>query len=49
MNAYFFFSRMLDDFNNELENTESKINATMKKVTKVLHITTGKLVISINN
>ncbi|XP_037046100.1 syntaxin-6 isoform X1 [Bradysia coprophila] len=29
---------MLDDFGNELESTESKIDSTMKKVAKVLHM-----------
>ncbi|CAO1342810.1 unnamed protein product, partial [Diamesa serratosioi] len=29
---------MLDDFGNELENTDSKLDNTMKKVAKVLHI-----------
>lgn len=30
---------MLDDFGNELESTDSKIDATMKKMGKVLHMT----------
>lgn len=34
---------MLDEFGNELEQTESKLDSTMKKVAKVLHITSGKL------
>lgn len=34
--------RMLDDFGTELENTESKLDSTMKKVAKVLHISNGK-------
>lgn len=34
---------MLDDFGNELENTESKIDSTMKKMAKVLHMNNGKL------
>ncbi|KAJ6643240.1 Syntaxin-6, partial [Pseudolycoriella hygida] len=29
---------MLDDFGNEMETTESKIDSTMKKVAKVLHM-----------
>jgi syntaxin 6 len=33
---------MLDDFGNELENTDSKLDSTMKKVAKVLHMTNGK-------
>lgn len=32
---------MLDDFGNELENTESKIDSTMKKMAKVLHMNNG--------
>lgn len=35
-------NRMLDDFGNELENTESKIDTTMKKVAKVLHMNNGE-------
>lgn len=34
--------RMLDDFGNELESTESKLDTTMKKVAKVLHMNNGK-------
>lgn len=30
---------MLDEFGNELEGTDSKIDATMKKMGKVLHLT----------
>lgn len=33
---------MLDDFGNELETTESKLDTTMKKVAKVLHMNNGK-------
>lgn len=33
---------MLDDFGNELDNTDSKLDSTMKKVAKVLHMTNGK-------
>lgn len=33
---------MLDDFGTELENTDSKIDSTMKKVAKVLHMNNGK-------
>lgn len=33
---------MLDDFGNELETTESKIDSTMKKMAKVLHMNNGK-------
>lgn len=38
---YFTHFRMLDDFGNELENTESKIDSTMKKMAKVLHMNNG--------
>lgn len=37
---------MLDDFGNELENTESKIDSTMKKMAKVLHMNNGKFYLS---
>lgn len=33
---------MLDDFGNELDSTDSKIDSTMKKVAKVLHMNNGK-------
>ena len=33
---------MLDEFGNELENTDSKLDTTMKKVAKVLHMSNGK-------
>lgn len=34
---------MLDEFGNELEQTDSKLDSTMKKVAKVLHMTNGTL------
>lgn len=34
--------RMLDEFGNELENTDSKLDTTMKKVAKVLHMSNGE-------
>uniref|UniRef100_A0A182PJX2 t-SNARE coiled-coil homology domain-containing protein n=1 Tax=Anopheles epiroticus TaxID=199890 RepID=A0A182PJX2_9DIPT len=33
---------MLDEFGNELEQTDSKLDATMKKVAKVLHMSNGE-------
>jgi hypothetical protein len=33
---------MLDEFGNDLEITESKLDSTMKKVKKFLHISSGK-------
>lgn len=36
--CFFIYFSMLDDFGNELENTDSKLDNTMKKVAKVLHI-----------
>ncbi|XP_063227264.1 syntaxin-6 isoform X1 [Bacillus rossius redtenbacheri] len=33
---------MLDEFGNELENTDSKIDSTMKKVAKVLHMSNDR-------
>lgn len=38
--------RMLDDFGNELENTESKMDSTMKKMAKVLNLNNGNLIAS---
>lgn len=37
--------RMLDDFGNELENTESKLDSTMKKVAKVLRMNNGEFLL----
>lgn len=34
---------MLDDFGHELGNTESKLDSTMKKMAKLMHVTNGKL------
>lgn len=36
-----FLHRILDDFGNELETTDSKLDATMKKMAKVLHMSNG--------
>lgn len=36
--------RMLDDFGNELDSTESKLDSTMKKVAKVLRMNNGEFV-----
>lgn len=33
---------MLDDLNTELENADSKLDSTIKKVAKVLHMNNGK-------
>ena len=35
--------RMLDEFGAEIEHTESRLDATMKKIAKVLHMSDGKL------
>lgn len=32
---------MLDEFGTELENTESRLDSSMKKVAKVLHLSNG--------
>lgn len=32
---------MLDEFGTELENTESKLDSTMKRIAKVLHMSNG--------
>ncbi|KAL3285358.1 hypothetical protein HHI36_019466 [Cryptolaemus montrouzieri] len=34
---------MLDEFGTELDTTESRLDSTMKRMAKVLHMTTGKL------
>lgn len=36
---------MLDEFGTELENTDSKLDSTMKKVAKVLHLSNGKKIV----
>lgn len=36
---------MLDEFGNELEQTESKLDSTMKKMAKVLHMTNGEFIL----
>lgn len=33
---------MLDDLNTELENADSKLDSTLKKVAKVLHMNNGE-------
>lgn len=33
---------MLDDLNTELENADSKLDSTIKKVAKVLHMNNGE-------
>lgn len=38
MSVYF---RMLDEFGAELETTDSRMDTTMKKVAKVLHMSNG--------
>ena len=34
---------MLDEFGTEIENAESKLDATMRKMSKVLHVSNGKI------
>lgn len=41
-NSELFLCRMLDDMGNEMDCTETKLDATMKKVAKVLHISNGE-------
>lgn len=36
---------MLDDLNTELENADSKLDSTIKKVAKVLHMNNGKFLL----
>ena len=38
---------MLDEFGTEIENAESKLDATMRKMAKVLHMSNGELFIDI--
>lgn len=33
---------MLDDFGHEMENTQSKMENTLSKVAKVMHLSSGK-------
>lgn len=39
--------RMLDDFGNELDSTESKLDSTMKKVAKVLRMNNGECFVAV--
>ena len=39
---FYNFSRMLDDFGHEMENTQSKMENTLSKVAKVMHLSSGK-------
>lgn len=32
---------MLEDFGNEMESADAKMDATMKKVAKIMHMTNG--------
>lgn len=34
---------MLDEFGNEMDSTESRLDSTMRRVAKVLHLNNGKL------
>lgn len=34
--------RMLDEFGTELESTDTKLDSTMKRIAKVLHMSNGK-------
>ena len=36
------FYRMLDDFHHEMDKTESRMDTVMKKMAKVLHMSSGK-------
>ena len=38
---YLSFFRMLEDFGNEMESADAKMDATMKKVAKIMHMTNG--------
>lgn len=39
--SVFFCSRMLEDFGNEMDSADAKMDATMKKVAKIMHMTNG--------
>lgn len=41
-NLFINVYRMLDEFGNELEMTDSRLDSTMKRVAKVLHLNNGK-------
>ena len=43
---FFFLFSMLDDMNTDLENADSKLDSTMKKVARVLHINNGKILLT---
>ena len=36
------FHRMLDEFGAEIEHADTRLDATMKKMAKVLHLSDGK-------
>ncbi len=38
---------MLDEFGAEIENAEGKLDATMRKMAKVLHMSNGKEILAI--
>lgn len=39
--GFFSLHRMLEDFGNELESTETKIDATMKKIARIFRVNNG--------
>ena len=39
---------MLDEFGAEIEHADSRVDATLRKVAKVLHLSDGKINININ-
>lgn len=39
---WLLYFRMLDEFGSEIDNTDSKLDTTMKKVAKVLHLSSGE-------
>lgn len=40
---------MLDEFGTELENTDTKLDSTMKRIAKVLHMSNGKKPLKLNS
>ena len=39
---------LLDDFHHEMDSTESKMDITMKKMAKVMHMSNGKFNVDVN-
>ena len=44
-NLFILFYRMLDDFGQEMENTDHKMDNVMKKMAKVMHMSNGMVLL----